>query len=303
MDNSNQSKSVEIIESHDKQKTEKEPPSISKEQEKYSKYSKVSEFTDGEADANETDLELTANSRQNNKSELTKQEIERLNKIREEVMLRSQKYSERFNKNSEKNKSNILNSTSYTDSSNIDMFESTDEDLKNMKEINPNENRIFKDIQPYFFIKDEPLFVLGPGIQYYLWIFTFTSFLSIIFYSLKKEKNSVMRLLFWLGYLFYGITYTLLMLLNPGIPKNKKDIDIIELRKNYIQCEICKCIYNKNSGYLTFHCNDCNVCIENFDHHCTYASKCIGNNNKLIFKLWMISIPLFIIIIFFYLVL
>ena len=300
MENSNESKSIEIIQSNDKQKTENESLSKSKEQEKYTK---VGELTDGEVEANETDLELNVNANQNNNNELTAQEIEHLNKIKEEVMQRSQRYSERFNKTSEKNKSNILNEISYNDASNIDMFESTEEDLRNMKEINPNENRIFNEIQPYFFIKEEPLFVLGPSIQYYIWIFSSSSFLSVIFYSLKKEKNSIMQLLFWFGYLFYGVTYSLLMLLNPGIPKNKKDIDIIELRKNYIQCEICKCIYNKNSGYLTFHCNDCNICVENFDHHCTFASKCIGNNNKFIFKLWTISIPLFIIIIFFYLIL
>ena len=288
MENSNQSKPIEITQSSDIKKTENDQSSISKEQEKYSK---VTDFTDGEADANETDLELNVKSSNNN--DLTTKEIERLNKIKEEVMLRSQKYSERLSKNSEKS----------TDTTNTDFFESTEEDLRNMREVNPNESRIFNETQPYFFINGEPLFVLGPGIQYYIWIFSFSSFLTVIFYSLKKKCNSTMQLLFWIGYLFYGITYSLLMLLNPGIPKNKTNVDIIELRKNYIQCEICKCIYKKNSGYLTFHCNECNICVENFDHHCTYASKCIGNNNKFIFKLWIISVPLFIIIIFFYLIL
>ena len=27
------------------------------------------------------------------------------------------------------------------------------------------------------------------------------------------------------------------------------------------------------------HCDDCDVCIDNFDHHCVFFSKCIGGGN------------------------
>ena len=29
----------------------------------------------------------------------------------------------------------------------------------------------------------------------------------------------------------------------------------------------------------TQHCRDCGVCIKNFDHHCPWTSKCIGEKN------------------------
>lgn len=298
-----ESKAIKIVQGADEQNAESLP---SKETKK-NKYAKVSENTDNEGelnDNNDNDLEINVNPISPN-NELTLQDIERLNKIKEEVLQRSERYEKEIlgknNKNRNTTHSEILNSMANTDSSNMEIFESNEDDMKNMKEINPNENRIFSDVQPYFFIREEPLFILGPNINHYIWIFSGCSFLSIIFYSLKKEKNKIMQIFFWIGYLLCATMYTLLMLLNPGIPKNKKDIDILTLRKNYTQCEICKCICDKNNKF-TFHCNDCNICVENFDHHCSLASKCIGNNNKIIFKLWLISIPLFIIIIFIYLI-
>lgn len=28
-----------------------------------------------------------------------------------------------------------------------------------------------------------------------------------------------------------------------------------------------------------YHCEDCDVCIEDYDHHCVFFSKCIGGGN------------------------
>jgi hypothetical protein len=30
---------------------------------------------------------------------------------------------------------------------------------------------------------------------------------------------------------------------------------------------------------LTEHCEDCKVCIQHYDHHCVFFSKCIGGGN------------------------
>ena len=170
-------------------------------------------------------------------------------------------------------------------------------------EINPNLERVYNQIHPFLFINNEPIILIGPDILYYIIILSISSFLSIIFYSLKNKPIIVMKILFILGYLFYSITYTLLMILNPGIPTNKNNIDLDELRKNYNQCNACNCIFYKNNDYITFHCHECNICVEDFDHHCTFATKCIGRKNKILFKLWLFSIPFYIIIIFFYFIL
>ena len=33
-----------------------------------------------------------------------------------------------------------------------------------------------------------------------------------------------------------------------------------------------------------YHCDDCMVCIEDYDHHCVFFSKCIGGGN--IYQFW-----------------
>ena len=286
----------------------------------YSKISNLSQIenepTDNDDDIGiEIDNDIFTN--YNHENDLTQSQIERLNKIREEAQLRSEKYSDLSsnsyliikNLNNSKNIStvnntNILNNDPNESVSNLthNFINNENEDNQN-NEINPNLERIFSKIHPFLFFKNEPLILIGPDILYYVIIFSISSFFSIIFYSLKNKSYIIMKILFLFGYLFYAITYTLLMILNPGVPTNKSNIDLEELKKNYNQCNICNCIFYKNNEYITFHCHECNICVENFDHHCTFASKCIGNKNKLIFKLWLFSIPCYIIIIFFYIIL
>ena len=33
-----------------------------------------------------------------------------------------------------------------------------------------------------------------------------------------------------------------------------------------------------------YHCEDCEVCIQDYDHHCVFFSKCIGGGN--IYAFW-----------------
>jgi len=292
--------------------------------EKNNAYSKISNLSqiENEPTNNEDDIGIEIDNdifaNYNHENDLTQSQIERLNKIREEAQLRSEKYSD-LSSNSNLIIKNLNNSNNIQTGNNINIsnnndpndsvsnlthnfINNEDEDNQN-NEINPNLERIFSKIHPFLFFKNEPLILIGPDILYYVIIFSISSFFSIIFYSLKNKSYTIMKILFLFGYLFYAITYTLLMILNPGVPTNKSNIDLEELKKNYNQCNICNCIFYKNNEYITFHCHECNICVENFDHHCTFASKCIGNKNKLIFKLWLFSIPCYIIIIFFYIIL
>lgn len=38
----------------------------------------------------------------------------------------------------------------------------------------------------------------------------------------------------------------------------------------------------------TEHCGDCDVCIEGFDHHCPWVSKCIGKENLCAFYTFLV---------------
>ena len=295
--------------------------------EKKNSYSKITNLSHLENDPNEEDIEIEIDndifeyySKENDKeNELTQSQIERLNKIREEAQIRSEKYSDLSqnsnlivkNKTHPSNNTNeISNNINASNNDTIDTISNLSHNFINNEfeenqnnEINPNLERVFNQIYPFFFINNEPIILIGPDLLYYIIILSLSSFCSIIFYSLKNRPKIFMKILFLLGYLFYSINYTLLMILNPGIPTSKNNIDLDELRKNYNQCNTCKCIFYKNNDYITFHCHECNICVEDFDHHCTFAKKCIGKKNKIFFKLWLFSIPFYIVIIFFYIIL
>ena len=54
--------------------------------------------------------------------------------------------------------------------------------------------------------------------------------------------------------------------MNPGKSNSYRDY-----------CSYCK--LDKSGGVDLYHCDDCDVCIEDCDHHCVFFSKCIGGGN------------------------
>ena len=169
------------------------------------------------------------------------------------------------------------------------------------QKINPNKERIFKNIHCYFYLENEPLIIIGPDLSYFIWIFTIVSFFSILIYSLKSSSFFT-SLLYVLGYLFFAVFYILLMVTNPGIPSEKKHYDINDLNYNYRQCNICNCIYHKDDFKNVNHCEECGICVENYEQHYNFATKCIGKNNKQIFQIWMGSCVAFAVIMLIYLI-
>ena len=300
-------------------KISQEAAELSPTIEKKNSYSKIGNKSRLE---NETNIQLEIDNdifnyfHKENELELTSAEIEKLTKIKEETQLRAEKYSELSNnellgdKNSNKkliklglNNKNNDSSRNLTNKNNLMNNHDIDNDIEeeqNSNDINPNIERVYNKIHPFLFIKNEPIILIGSDLNMFIFIFSITSFLSIIFYSLKEQNQIIMKILFIFSYLSYSITYILLMILNPGIPKNKSNIDIDELKKNYYQCTLCNSIIHKNNDFITYHCKYCNICVEKYDHHCDFVSKCIGKNNITIFRLWLFSIPCYILVIFLY---
>ena len=221
----------------------------------------------------------------NNNFGLTKEQFELMKKIREEAITRTERYSDLISSNksndelidthkNKKKKINLIKSDTNSKSEKINLDNNSlgigdIEDKNDDKIIDPNKERIFKKSQAFIFYKGEPIIIIGPDSQYYVWIFS---------------------------------TYTLLLVLNPGIPINKKDYDITKLQGNYRQCPYCNCISKDEIGRYTVHCEICKICVEYFDHHCAFTTKCIGKNNRIIFKMFLISIPLLFLVSFLYLI-
>ena len=255
------------------------------------------------------------NEEEQEQEELTMMEIAHLKKIHEQTLLRSEKYAtlyspqnseKKSNEKENKNKNKIdssekINKNEEISHNILEIFNENDNEHINEQKINPNKERIFKNIHCYFYLDTEPLIIIGPDLGYFIWIFTLFSFFSILVYSLKTSAYFT-TLLYVLGYTIFAVCYILLMIVNPGIPSEKKHFDINDLNFNYRQCKICNCIYHKDDFGNVNHCEECAICIEGCEHHCNFATKCIGKNNKNIFKAWIFSCIAFIFIMFLYLI-
>ena len=296
--------------------------SSSEKMQRKKSYSKIANKSRLENDINniqiEIDNDIFAYFQRENENELTQEQIEKLNKIKEETQLRTERYTEKEKnlnliKNKEKNNKKLLNQNKETnnESSRSLKISNTNNSINNKNDfdddytinvINPNVERIYNKVHPFLFINNEPLILITSDIYLFIFIFSITSFLSIIFYSIKEQKLVFMKTIFILVYLYYTITYILLMILNPGIPSDKSGIDLHQLKRKYYQCTLCNSIIFKDNEFITYHCHYCNICVEKFDHHCNFVGKCIGKNNATIFRLWLFSIPCYILVIFMYVI-
>ncbi len=85
--------------------------------------------------------------------------------------------------------------------------------------------------------------------------------------------------------------YIMMFLSNPGIISNKlesTDSEDLEDTQSYT-CKKCRAIRSQKA----FHCYDCGVCIEGYDHHCIWVGKCVGAGNLRLFYCFVAVIPSF----------
>ena len=68
--------------------------------------------------------------------------------------------------------------------------------------------------------------------------------------------------------------------MNPKIIYNEKD---------FHPCLECGLLINDNTSEITFHCFECDVCVEGYDHHCPWVSKCVGKGNLKSFYIFVFS--------------
>ena len=277
---------------------------------------KSNKETDNSGDGLSNDRDEAEEEKEQEEEELSMAEIEHLKKIHQQTMLRSEKYANLYSpQNSDKKpstspeedskESNSIIMVEETNNNNVhntlEIFSENDNEHFNEQKINPNKERIFTNIHCFFYLGSEPLIIIGPDLIYFILVFTMVSFFSILVYSLKTSSNFT-TFLFVLGYIFFAVCYIALMVVNPGIPTEKKYYDINDLNFNYRQCKKCNCIYHKDDFKNVSHCNECGICVEGCEQHCNFATKCIGRNNKKIFKAWIISTVSLVFIMFLYLI-
>ncbi len=142
----------------------------------------------------------------------------------------------------------------------------------------------------FFFIKNSPLFAIGTK-NIHL-VITYESILNISFIlmmiTIMNQVFPYMKVMMICFYLACLISHLFIFFINPGIPspehyykkyiKSEKflRLDLAE-RKKFFACEICNILVK--SDEKVEHCEECDICVEKYDHHCFWTGKCIAKNN------------------------
>ena len=137
--------------------------------------------------------------------------------------------------------------------------------------------------------KGNPKIMIGPHWPMYLCFCPFmTSIFFILFYSTWSMLNLLLKVLGVINYLLFFLSYTYIFLANPGMPTINENSFIGKPREQYKYCNECKMwVSNKKT---TEHCFECNVCVEDYDHHCPWTGKCIAKNNIFFFYVFISAI-------------
>lgn len=129
---------------------------------------------------------------------------------------------------------------------------------------------------------------------------TTITFLLFCFFFLIKNYLFI-KIGFVINYFIFIISYIYTALINPGIPpkqyyvqyfKNKKLTD----RKSWNKCLKCNILIPKK--FKVIHCEICEVCVMEQDHHCPWTGKCIGKYNLVSFYIFVNSLFAYIIMLF-----
>ena len=150
----------------------------------------------------------------------------------------------------------------------------------------------------YFFINEQPLIVLGENSKILIFVYECILHISFIFFFtiLIKTIPLYMKLLLIIIYIICFLCHIYIYLFNPGIPsidhyskfflKSEKYMKMGEEKKReYYLCDICNIIYNYSENIE--HCDECEVCVQNYDHHCYWTGKCITKRNIWAFYLFL----------------
>lgn len=163
----------------------------------------------------------------------------------------------------------------------------------------------FGKLKVYFFVNEQPLIVLGNK-EWYL-IITYELILHLSFMILITIIHSsipfFMSFSLLLIYFTCFLCHIFIFLVNPGIPtidhyskmmmKSENYVKMTEIeRKNFYECEKCNIMINYNENIE--HCDDCDICVENYDHHCFWTGKCITKKNIWAFYIFSFGTMIYI---------
>lgn len=129
---------------------------------------------------------------------------------------------------------------------------------------------------------------------------TTLAFLLVCFSFLNKNYFLI-KLGFVSNYLIFIISYAYTCMINPGIPQRQYYIPnffnkIGDDKKMWQKCSKCNILIPKS--FKVIHCNICQICVREQDHHCPWTGKCIGKFNLISFYIFVNSLLIYLLMIF-----
>ncbi|CAD8139064.1 unnamed protein product [Paramecium pentaurelia] len=149
-----------------------------------------------------------------------------------------------------------------------------------------------------------PKIVIGP--HWPLFIFAYSLFIAasifLIGWHFTSTSSEFIKWATFIVCVNQCWSYAWVALINPGVinydknnsmdnrPRCSQQLNIENDSKTWY-CSVCKLL----QLHGTVHCRDCDLCIQEMDHHCPWTGKCIGKGNIKQFYYFLVSTLIFMI--------
>ena len=104
--------------------------------------------------------------------------------------------------------------------------------------------------------------------------------------------------LFWIYTIVYCLTilsYAIVIIRTPGLATFRQFTFEVPVSLDTALKRWCsKCMIVKPK--MVKHCHYCDVCFENWDHHCPWTTKCVAGRNLVIFYIFLCGVVAFLIL-------
>ena len=114
----------------------------------------------------------------------------------------------------------------------------------------------------------------------------------VFFILLPYLENLVFSIIYLTVSGFVFILYSSLSLSNPGKIVNYEYINILDVVEKGQEVEDFCPICLVKTKFRSKHCLICQMCVDDFDHHCFWVGNCIGKKNYTLFFIFLIYILL-----------
>jgi len=148
----------------------------------------------------------------------------------------------------------------------------------------------------------KPFLTLGP--HWPLFLTTFVVFAVVAFLILVYVNPEAPGIAYYITYIvLFGhlAAYAATALLNPGIAGQDVAYTQVDSEEGPVEGgpnaeRMRRGLYCQKCGVKrapkTYHCVDCDLCIEDYDHHCPWTGKCIGGGNIIPFYVFVTLTPI-----------